>query len=83
MDIRNFLACIAISLCNSCDTRRLNLPEYGFSGSTIAFTSKHVTRIIIIIDQADYLYLERDNIMQALQYAAALAQWREVVLVEA
>ncbi|GHU70136.1 hypothetical protein FACS189450_04090 [Spirochaetia bacterium] len=31
----------------------------------------------------DYPYLERDDIMQALQYAAALAQWREVVLAEA
>jgi uncharacterized protein (DUF433 family) len=28
----------------------------------------------------DYPYLEREDIMQALQYAAALAQWREVVL---
>jgi uncharacterized protein (DUF433 family) len=30
----------------------------------------------------DYPYLEREDIMQALQYAAALAQWREVVLAE-
>jgi uncharacterized protein (DUF433 family) len=28
----------------------------------------------------DYPYLEREDIMQALQYAAALAQWREVAL---
>ena len=26
---------------------------------------------------ADYPYLEREDIMQALQYAAALSQWRE------
>ena len=32
---------------------------------------------------SDYPYLERDDIMQALQYAAVLAQWREVSLVEA
>jgi uncharacterized protein (DUF433 family) len=32
---------------------------------------------------ADYPYIEREDIMQALQYAAALAQWREVALVEA
>ncbi|GHV36886.1 hypothetical protein AGMMS49546_03160 [Spirochaetia bacterium] len=31
---------------------------------------------------ADYPYIEREDIMQALQYAAALAQWREVTLVE-
>ncbi|MDR1588409.1 MAG: DUF433 domain-containing protein [Treponema sp.] len=31
----------------------------------------------------DYPYLEREDIMQALQYAAALAQWREVALAEA
>jgi uncharacterized protein (DUF433 family) len=31
----------------------------------------------------DYPYLEREDIMQALQYAAALAQWREVTLAEA
>jgi uncharacterized protein (DUF433 family) len=30
----------------------------------------------------DYPYLEREDIMQALQYAAALAQWREVALAE-
>jgi uncharacterized protein (DUF433 family) len=30
----------------------------------------------------DYPYLERADIMQALQYAAALAQWREVALAE-
>jgi uncharacterized protein (DUF433 family) len=29
---------------------------------------------------ADYPYLEREDIMQALRYAAALAQWREVAL---
>jgi uncharacterized protein (DUF433 family) len=32
---------------------------------------------------ADYPYLEREDIMQALRYAAALAQWREVALAEA
>jgi len=32
---------------------------------------------------SDYPYLERDDIMQALQYAAALSQWREVALAEA
>jgi len=32
---------------------------------------------------SDYPYLERDDIMQALRYAAVLAQWREVNLVEA
>ena len=32
---------------------------------------------------ADYPYLERDDIMQALQYAAAISQWREVALAEA
>jgi uncharacterized protein (DUF433 family) len=32
---------------------------------------------------ADYPYLEREDIMQALRYAAALAQWREVTLAEA
>jgi len=32
---------------------------------------------------ADYPYLEREDIMQALRYAAALAQWREIALVEA
>jgi uncharacterized protein (DUF433 family) len=30
-----------------------------------------------------YPYLEREDIMQALGYAAALAQWREVSLAEA
>jgi uncharacterized protein (DUF433 family) len=30
----------------------------------------------------DYPYLEREDIMQALQYAAALAQWREVALAD-
>jgi uncharacterized protein (DUF433 family) len=29
---------------------------------------------------ADYPYLEREDIMQALRYAATLAQWREVAL---
>jgi len=32
---------------------------------------------------SDYPYLEEEDIMQALRYAAALSQWREVVLVEA
>jgi uncharacterized protein (DUF433 family) len=32
---------------------------------------------------ADYPYLEQEDIMQALAYAAALAQWREVSLAEA
>ena len=32
---------------------------------------------------SDYPYLERDDIMQALRYAAVLAQWREVSLVNA
>jgi uncharacterized protein (DUF433 family) len=32
---------------------------------------------------SDYPYLEREDIMQALQYAAVLAQWREVSLAEA
>ena len=32
---------------------------------------------------SDYPYLEREDIMQALQYAAVLAQWREVNLAEA
>jgi len=31
----------------------------------------------------DYPYLEREDIMQALRYAAVLAQWREVALAEA
>jgi len=29
---------------------------------------------------SDYPYLEHDDIMQALRYAAALSQWREVAL---
>jgi len=32
---------------------------------------------------SDYPYLEREDIMQALQYAAVLAQWHEVSLAEA
>ena len=32
---------------------------------------------------SDYSYLERDDIMQALRYAAAISQWREVVLADA
>jgi len=32
---------------------------------------------------SDYPYLERGDIMQALQYAAAISQWREVALAEA
>ncbi|MCL2271648.1 MAG: DUF433 domain-containing protein [Treponema sp.] len=32
---------------------------------------------------SDYPYLEQDDIMQALRYAAALSQWREVALAEA
>jgi len=32
---------------------------------------------------SDYPYLEREDIMQALRYAAALSQWREITLVEA
>jgi uncharacterized protein (DUF433 family) len=32
---------------------------------------------------SDYPYLEQDDIMQSLRYAAVLAQWREVSLVEA
>ena len=32
---------------------------------------------------SDYPYLERDDIFQALQYAAALSQWREVSLATA
>ena len=31
----------------------------------------------------DYPCLEREDIMQALRYAAALSQWREISLVEA
>jgi len=30
---------------------------------------------------SDYPYLEREDILQALRYAAALSQWREVSLV--
>jgi uncharacterized protein (DUF433 family) len=30
----------------------------------------------------DYPYLEREDIMQALQYAAALVQWREIALAD-
>ena len=30
---------------------------------------------------SDYPYLEREDILQALQYAAALTQWREISLV--
>ena len=32
---------------------------------------------------SDYPYLESEDIMQALRYAAALSQWREVALAEA
>ena len=32
---------------------------------------------------SEYPYLERKDIMQALKYAAALSQWREVALVKA
>ena len=32
---------------------------------------------------SDYPYLELEDIMQALRYAAALSQWREVALAEA
>jgi len=32
---------------------------------------------------SDYPCLEREDIMQALRYAAALSQWREISLVEA
>ena len=32
---------------------------------------------------SDYPYLEREDIAEALRYAAALSQWREVVLSEA
>jgi len=31
---------------------------------------------------SDYPYLEREDILQALRYAAALSQWREVSLAE-
>jgi uncharacterized protein (DUF433 family) len=30
-----------------------------------------------------YPYLEEEDVMQALQYAAAISQWREVALAEA
>ena len=32
---------------------------------------------------AEYPYLEWEDVMQALRYAAALSQWREVALAEA
>ena len=32
---------------------------------------------------SDYPYLEEEDIMQALRYAAAFSQWREVALAEA
>jgi uncharacterized protein (DUF433 family) len=32
---------------------------------------------------SEYPYIELEDIMQALRYAAALSQWREVALVEA
>ena len=32
---------------------------------------------------SDYPYLEREDIMQALRYAAAISQWREVAIAEA
>jgi len=32
---------------------------------------------------SEYPYLEGEDIMQALRYAAALSQWREVALAEA
>ena len=32
---------------------------------------------------SDYPYLEREDIMEALQYAAVLTQWQEVSLAEA
>ena len=32
---------------------------------------------------SDYPYLEKDDIMQALRYAAVLSQWREVSLTNA
>jgi len=32
---------------------------------------------------SDYPYLEKEDIMQALRYAAALSQWHEVALSEA
>jgi len=32
---------------------------------------------------SDYPYIEREDIMQSLRYAAAISQWREVSLAEA
>jgi uncharacterized protein (DUF433 family) len=32
---------------------------------------------------SDYPYLKREDILQALRYAAALSQWREIALAEA
>ena len=32
---------------------------------------------------SDYPYLEEEDIMQALRYAAVLSQWREIALSEA
>ena len=32
---------------------------------------------------SDYPYIEREDIMEALQYAAVLTQWQEVSLAEA
>ena len=32
---------------------------------------------------SDYPYLEHEDIMQALRYAAAISQWREIALAEA
>ena len=32
---------------------------------------------------SDYPYLEREDIMQSLRFAAAISQWREVALAEA
>ena len=39
----------------------------------------------ISIDEllSDYPYLEWEDVMQALRYAAALSQWREVALADA
>ena len=31
---------------------------------------------------SDYPYLEKEDIMQALRYAAAISQWREITLAE-
>jgi uncharacterized protein (DUF433 family) len=31
---------------------------------------------------SDYPYLEYEDVMQALRYAAALSQWREIALAE-